>query len=248
MACLLTVASSAEESPPLLKLTGDWQVLVTVSKSTASGALLERVTALGVSPPVVVTVKAEKMDRLPVFNPQMAGWVKGAPLRGVAAQECTSFGMLDPASLVVRTGPAADAPRLEQDKDYLADLEWATIGRQPNGTLSENQPVYVDYQYATMRIDSIVLTRDGHIELRQGEPHVSTPVPPALGKGDRLLANVFLPGRMASLSRSICSRFWKQPIPSRRSHRRRWPNSCVPRRWPSSALVAPCGSWPGATA
>ena len=248
MACLLTVASSAEESPPLLKLTGDWQVLVTVSKSTASGALLERVTALGVSPPVVVTVKAEKMDRLPVFNPQMAGWVKGAPLRGVAAQECTSFGMLDPASLVVRTGPAADAPRLEQDKDFLADLEWATIGRQPNGTLSENQPVYVDYQYATMRIDSIVLTRDGQSSCVRASRTYPRPYRQHWVKANDCWPTCFCRGGWQDLSHSICSRFWKQPTPSRRSHRRRWPNSCCPRRWPSSALVAPCGSWPGATA
>jgi lysophospholipase L1-like esterase len=107
--------------------------------------------------------------------------------------------MLDPASLAVRTGPEADAPRLELGKDFMADLDWATIGRLPNGSLGESQLVYADYRHALLRIDSIVLTRAGQVELRQGAPHVATPMPPVLSDGDRRLANVFLPGRIAKL-------------------------------------------------
>ena len=39
-----------------------------------------------------------------------------------------------------------------------------------DGRIAENQPVYVDYRHALLRFDSIVLTRDGQIELREGRP------------------------------------------------------------------------------
>jgi lysophospholipase L1-like esterase len=197
LSCVL--AAAAEESPPILTLTGDWQVQVTIPSQVASGGQPEITVLLDVSPPIVIAVKAEKFDRLPLFNPQAAGWTKGAPLHGVAAQECTSFGMLDPGCLVVRTGLEPDALRLEPSKDFAADLDWGTIGRLPGGALAENQPVYVDYRFAALRIDSIVLTRKGQIKLRQGEAHVATPVAPGLGDGERRLANVFVPGRLAKL-------------------------------------------------
>jgi len=45
-----------------------------------------------------------------------------------------------------------------------------------------------------------VLSRDGRIELRQGEPHVTAPLPAAIKEGDRRLANVFVPGRISKLA------------------------------------------------
>ncbi len=192
LVCVPASVSAAEQSPPTLKLAGDWQVQV------SSGGQAEAVT-LDVAPPNEFTVKAEKHDQLPLFNPGTAGWIKGAALRGVVAQECTSFGMLDPASVVVRTATQADARRLEQGKDYQVDPDWGTIGRVAGGSLGENQAVYIDYRYAAMRLDSIVLTGAGKIELRQGKPHVSLPEPPTLKDGERRLANVYLSGRMAKL-------------------------------------------------
>jgi lysophospholipase L1-like esterase len=87
----------------------------------------------------------------------------------------------------------------ELGKDYAADLDWATVGRLPDGRIAENMPVYVDYRHALLRIDSIVLTRAGQIELREGTPHAATPQQPSLAVGDRRLANVFLSGRIARL-------------------------------------------------
>ena len=131
--------------------------------------------------------------------PKAPGWAKGARLRGVEACECTVRGLLDPASLQVRGGPQADAPQFELGKDFGADLEWATIGRLPGGRIGENQPVYVSYRHALLRIDSIVLGDDGRIELRKGKPAVATPVPPALARGERRLANLWMAGRIGKL-------------------------------------------------
>ena len=93
----------------------------------------------------------------------------------------------------------ADAPRFELGKDYGADLDWASIGRLPDGRIGENQPVYVSYRHALLRIDSIVLGRGGRIELREGQPQVTTPVPPALARGERRLANLWIAGRIGKL-------------------------------------------------
>jgi hypothetical protein len=150
-------ASAVEEPPPLLQLTGDWQVQVTLP---ASGSVpKELIATLKVPPPTLVAVRAEKYDRLPPFNPDTAGWVKGVPLDGLRTQETTSRGLLDPSSLQVRVGSQPDAQMWELGKDYAADLDWATIGRLPGGRIAENMPVYVDYRHALLRIDSIVLTR-----------------------------------------------------------------------------------------
>ena len=60
-------AAAAEQAPPILRLTGDWQVQVTVP--AAGNAAKELTATLDVAPPTMVAVHAEKYDRLPPFNP-----------------------------------------------------------------------------------------------------------------------------------------------------------------------------------
>lgn len=150
-------AFAAEETPPVLWLTGDWQVQVDLP---ASGSVpKELIATLNAPPPTLSAVRAEKYDRLPPFDPDTAGWVKGVPLVGLRTQETTSRGLFDPSSLQVRVSSQPDGQLWELGKDYAADLDWATIGRLPGGRIAENVPVYVDYRHALLRIDSLVLTR-----------------------------------------------------------------------------------------
>ena len=124
---------------------------------------------------------------------------KGHSFRGVRAQETTTPYLLDPDSLVLRSGPEPDAPLLRRGEDYEADLVWGTIGRSPYSTIKEAQPVFASYCYAQLRIDAVVLTRKGQIVLRQGEPRSAAPLPPTVEKGERRLANIWLPGRVSRL-------------------------------------------------
>ena len=201
--CLLEIvmcsAALPADEPPVVTLTGDWQVEVSISRSSPNEGTSKLTASLHVAQPTVITVEAEKHDSLPLFNAQAAGWIKGARLQGVIAQECTSPGMLEPESLVLRAGPDPTAPQWVWNKDYQFDREWGTVGRLPGGTIGDDQPVFASYRHSALRIDSIVLTQAGKIELRQGEPHVATPAPAALADGDRRLANVFVPGRIAKL-------------------------------------------------
>jgi len=194
-AALSVSLAAASPEPATLALTGDWQV-----KISARNAADQLITAtLVVTPPSLLTVRAEKFAALPIFNPQTGGWVKGAALSAVRAQECTTPHLLDPESLELRTSPEPDAPRLKRGTDYEADLAWATIGRLTNGVLKEGQQVFATYQHGLLRIDSIVLTPDDRIVIRPGDSRSAAPVPPTLAEGERRLANVYLPGRISKL-------------------------------------------------
>ena len=182
-------ATSAE-----LKLTGDWDVVVSLKDA---GGLT---TTVHVAPPEVLTVVAEKYESLPLFNPRAGGWVKGVQLRGVRAQETTTPHLLDPESLVLRAGPEPEATGLSRGRDYEADLAWGTFGRCTNSAIKYGEPVYASYRYAQLRIDAVVLTSAGRIVLRQGEPRSAAPLPPALQPGERRLANIWLPGRLNRLA------------------------------------------------
>ena len=189
----LTLTAGHAGAPAELSLAGDWEVRVTVSEPRA------RTGTLRVAPPVVVTVTAEKLDSLPLFNPNAGGWARGAQLRGVQAQETTTPFLLDAESLILRAGPQADSQLLRRSQDYEADPVWGTVGRCPGGAIKEDQPVYASYRHAQLRIDSVVLTRGGRIVLRPGEPCPAAPLPPELKLGETLLANIWLPGRLSRL-------------------------------------------------
>src|SRR6187401_2493811 len=119
-ACFDVALAAPEPEPAALTLTDDWQV-----KVTARNADGQPLTAtLDVTPPALLAVEAEQFATLPIFNPRAGGWVKGAALATVRAQECTTPHLLEPESLELRTGPELDAPRLTRGADYEVDLAW----------------------------------------------------------------------------------------------------------------------------
>ncbi len=188
--------ASATPPPPVeLTLTGDWQIQVVAMLD--NGATLTN--AVDVPPPNWLTVTAERHASLPLFNPQAGGWAKGARLQALLAQECTTPHLLQPASLVLRLGPEPDAPLLAMGQDYDADLDWGTFGRRADGNVKEGQAVFASYRHGLLRLDSIVLTADRRIELRAGEAKSAAPSPPVLRRGERRLANVWLPGVLPKL-------------------------------------------------
>jgi lysophospholipase L1-like esterase len=192
LAFTLPIASEAKAAAEI-KIVGDWEVQVSLREPRAVEATLR------VPPPKVVSVDAEKFDSLPLFNPKAGGWARGAQLRGVRAQETTTPFLLDPESLVLRSSAGADGEIFRKGEDYEADLNWGTIGRVTNGLIKASQPVYASYRYAQLRLDAIVLTADGHVVLRQGEPRAAAPLPRQLAPGESHLANIWLPGLVTKL-------------------------------------------------
>lgn len=184
---LLACPVAALAVPPQLGITGDWRVRV------VHGDLRTR---LDIAPPEVVSVTDEKKDNLPVYNEEGPMYRRGVPLQGVRAQECTVCGALILDSVVVKDKP--DGNVFEANKDYKVD-SWGCIGRLADGAIKEDQSVVVSYQYAKMRIDSVVRNGD-NLELRPGESHVSLPRLPNLKEGDRRIANIWIDGPIKFLS------------------------------------------------
>lgn len=174
-------------------LVGDWEVAVTVSEPQTLTATVR------VVPPSLVTVTAEKHTTLPLFNPNTGGWAKGAQLRGVQAQETTTPNLLAADSFILCAGPEPGATVFQRGKDYEIDLVWGTFGRMTDGRIKPDQAVFASYRHTRLRLDAVVLTRDGRIGLRQGEARAAAPVPPKIEEGERHLGNIWLPGRLTKL-------------------------------------------------
>src|SRR5258705_12473459 len=100
---LFIAQSGLAGTPASFSVAGDWDVRVTVDEPRSINAIVR------VSPPALVTVTAEKHERVPLFNPKAGGWVKGAQLSGVKAQETTTPGLLVADSFVLRAGPEPEA-------------------------------------------------------------------------------------------------------------------------------------------
>ncbi|MEI6421041.1 MAG: hypothetical protein WCP55_02415 [Lentisphaerota bacterium] len=137
--------AACETNPPKIELAGDWKVAVVVNSK--DGKELGKI--IDVPFPVAVKVRNEEYARLPDFKPEESawGWQKGVALNGVKAQECTTRFALDPVSLRVASGTGKDATEYEKGRDYDADLEWASVGRLPQGRIKSDQPVFISYEY-----------------------------------------------------------------------------------------------------
>lgn len=197
----VSVSKDCSGKPPCIELSGGWTVIVHAFPREGP----EIVATLDVPPPVAIRVEAERYVGLPKFTPEAGGgWKRGIALNGVKARECTTHGAIDPDSLKVSSGISHDAVTYERGVDYDADLEWGSVGFLPGGRIEPEQPVYISYAYTEQRLDSIILDASGNILLRLGIPHIATPLPPRLSKGETRLANLFVEGRMEYLDADHC--------------------------------------------
>jgi lysophospholipase L1-like esterase len=179
------------QEPASFTIVDDWNVRVAIPGYDS--------VMVRVAPPKMIAVTGEKYATVPVFNPKASGWTKGAKLEGVKAFETTSPGLLDPESLTLRAGPEADAPLFTRGADYEIDPSWGTFGRLADGGIKPDQAVFASYRHAQMRLDGVVLTEDGRIVIREGEPRAAAPAAPPIHTGERLLGNIYLPGMIAKL-------------------------------------------------
>lgn len=183
--------SHAAPSPATFTLSGSWNVEVQ-GKGFPS-------QVVQIKPPRMVEVRSEKYSALPLFQPKASGWMKGAQLKGVKAQETTSPKLLDPQSVVLRSGPQPDSTEYVRSKDYEIDPEWGTFGRLEGGRIRAGQDVFVDYRHAQLRLDAVILTSGKKIIVREGMPRSAAPEVPAIQPGERHLGNIYLSGNIPQL-------------------------------------------------
>ncbi|MHA3775258.1 SGNH/GDSL hydrolase family protein [Verrucomicrobiota bacterium sgz303538] len=181
-------------APAEMTLTGGWQVRVALTEPAVQ-------SSLEIQPPQEIEVAGEKHDSLPLYNPNGGGWNNGARLTHLIAEACSTPGLLDPDSIVLRAGPNATSASFVRGSDYEIDTFWGTFGRIAGGAVGENTPVFASYRYTPQRLDSVILTNDGKVSLRRGEAAVATPALPTVGPGERLMGNVWVYGKMPRLTR-----------------------------------------------
>ncbi|RYD82104.1 MAG: hypothetical protein EOP84_09965, partial [Verrucomicrobiaceae bacterium] len=172
---------------------GDWQVRVSLTEPAVQ-ALVE------IQPPQEIVVSEEKYNSLPLYNPNGGGWNNGARLRQLLAEECTTPGLLDPDSVVLRAGTEATSRTFVRGSDYEIDTFWATFGRLAGGAIGESTPIFASYRYTPQRLDSVILTTERKIDLRSGKAAVVTPALVDIGPGERRLGNVWVFGKMPRLT------------------------------------------------
>jgi lysophospholipase L1-like esterase len=184
-----------------LKLAGDWQVQVIQKQSRFLRSPETVSVTLTVAPPTKREAKFERYDSLPIFQKGAPVWAgEGTVLRGLRSSDTASDGMLIADSLHIYTNNTGATAALQAGKDYGLDAVWAAIGRLPGGAIREGQPVFASYDYFQSRLDAVVQTRKNQIVIREGTPTNTLAEIPALQNGDKLLATIFVPGRIGKLS------------------------------------------------
>src|SRR5690606_34096004 len=104
-------------------------------------------TTLEIPPSDIASVRDEQ-STLPATLPHM--WM-GGNLRQVRTANAIP-GTLIPQSLKIRL---PDGTVLERDKDYVVEDTWASVARTPNGRITTDTSVLIDYDYSLMRLDAI---------------------------------------------------------------------------------------------
>ena len=186
---LLSLSVLAE--PAQLKLVGDFDVEVAYNGKKG---------IVRIEQPSPFVVANERHAALADYRPNAGGWMRGTKPVGITAQECTTRNALKVETLKVKSSDQADAVVYENGKDYQLTPDWGTVGRLPNGRIQPNQPVYFDYTYVKLRIDAIVLTKDGAFAVRTGVPHQANPSQAELLDGDTRLANIWINGCIPKLT------------------------------------------------
>ncbi|MEP6672430.1 MAG: GDSL-type esterase/lipase family protein [Chthoniobacter sp.] len=151
--------------------------------------------AVTVAAPVTLTiapalVQAVSDEALKLSTDKPAGWAKGTRLRGCNARDVNASGSFIPGSLEIRVAKGGEL--LKEGEDYLVDPEWGHVGLGPKSKVTATDTVYASYRYSLRRMDTVQVAADGKVSLKQGQPHISAPVPPDADAGCVAIAHVFV--------------------------------------------------------
>ena len=144
---------------------------------------------LEIAPQATIEIKDEK-TRLTDDVPK--GWGKGTALKYGVGMGPSLPGCVDVASIVVKEKPGEGGIVYEKGKDWRADELWGRIGRIPEGRIKPKQPVYVDYRIRLLRVDTVCVSSDGTMHVRQGDSQKVCPKIPGADYGSMGLCNIYL--------------------------------------------------------
>jgi len=147
-------------------------------------------SVLPVEPAPIVRVTGEAL-KLPATKP--GSYCNGKKLKGPDAHDVNALDSYVRGTLVIRR--KRGGRKLIKGHDYLLSAGHAMVGLGPSASVTPRDTVYASYTYSLMRLDAIEVGATGEVSLRQGEPHVASPLPPRPPKGRLQIANVFRPYR-----------------------------------------------------
>ncbi|NOZ22922.1 MAG: hypothetical protein GXP25_17735 [Planctomycetes bacterium] len=142
-----------------------------------------------IAPQRVLVIKNEQ-HRLSDEAP--GGYAKATALTHCVGMGPTLPGIVDPASIVVKEKREGGTV-YEKGKDWRADDLWGRIGRIPEGRIKADQTVFVDYRVRLQRVDTICISLDGTVYVRQGDSQKVCPTIPGADYGSLALCNIYLP-------------------------------------------------------
>lgn len=157
-------------------------------------------TLLTLEPARLVHVRDEEA-RLTEEEPK--GYGRGTPLRGCQSVGSSIEGCLVPESLVVKADKGPGAARFVEGVDWRADKAWGRVGRLAGGAIGPDTPVFLDYDYSLMRLDTIAVRSDGSVILRAGSEHRMCPQAPHPDMAARPLCNVYVPYHTTELTSDL---------------------------------------------
>lgn len=106
------------------------------------------------------------------------------------------FNAMTPGSLKVYDG---EKP-LKEGADYLVDYAWGTIGAAEGSAAASVGKVRIEYSFSSSRLDLVVRTRDGKLELIKGKQDSRKPLLPKAPEGSTSLFSIYLPPNTVKLS------------------------------------------------
>lgn len=186
----LSTANAATPEAAKISLLDDWKIEVSYK------GIVEK---LEVAPAEVEQVTAEKHEKLPIYDPHRSWNAECVPMNTRGPEWTPITNALDCDSVEIRAGNGSDSQLYEKNVDFQIMPLWGSIGRLPGGKIKENQPVWISYRYGKMRLDSVVLTASGKMEVRRGVPHIANPEPPKIQNKETRLGNIWVQARITKL-------------------------------------------------
>lgn len=181
-----------------IKIIADWRV--EIGPGSAGGAALVEPVVFDITPPGRIAVRDEHHPSLPVYNPGVGGWARGAKPRGIQTEECTATGRLHPETLRVKSATGKEGVVYVADRDYQLEPFWGTFGRIEGSAISEDQEVFLDYEYEPDRLDTLAVNDAGEARLFEGVPSLGVVLPGVAPEGFTPVAHIWVPGRGEKLA------------------------------------------------
>ena len=150
---------------------------------------------LRVAPAPILNISDEALK---LSEDKPVGWAKGTRLKACNARDVNACGSFVPGSLEIRREKGGDL--LKEGEDYLVDPDWGHVGIGPKSSVTTQDTVFASYRYCLRRVDTVQVSPDGRASLKQGEPHISSPVPPDPDPGCAAIARVFIDHRATEVA------------------------------------------------